>query len=152
VFETGPVFRAEKSHTAKHATEFTGFDLEFTGVDSVEDVMKMEENLIVSGIRAVVNKYGKEINETFGELSVPTKPFPRMDLNEVYKELKERYGYEVLPNEVGDLPTEGEKLCKQLAKDKFNHEFIFITGFDTNLRAFYHFRNEQGVAQGYDLI
>ena len=41
VFECGAVFRAEKSHSSKHATEFTGFDLEFTGIESVEDIMVM---------------------------------------------------------------------------------------------------------------
>ena len=46
IFETGPVFRAEKSYTNKHATEFSGFDLEFSYVDSVEDVMHMEEELL----------------------------------------------------------------------------------------------------------
>ena len=30
IFETGPVFRAEKSYTNKHSTEFSGFDLEFS--------------------------------------------------------------------------------------------------------------------------
>ena len=47
IFETGPVFRAEKSYTNKHATEFTGFDLEFSYIDSFEDVMKMEEELLM---------------------------------------------------------------------------------------------------------
>ena len=46
IFETGPVFRAEKSYTNKHATEFSGFDLEFSYIDSYEDVMKMEEELL----------------------------------------------------------------------------------------------------------
>ena len=46
IFETGPVFRAEKSYTNKHATEFTGFDLEFSYVYSVEEVMHMEERLL----------------------------------------------------------------------------------------------------------
>ena len=46
IFETGPVFRAEKSYTNKHATEFTGFDLEFSYIDSFDDVMKMEEELL----------------------------------------------------------------------------------------------------------
>ena len=43
IFETGPVFRAEKSFTSKHTTEFTGFDLEFSYITSFRDVMKMEE-------------------------------------------------------------------------------------------------------------
>ena len=32
IYECGPVFRAEKSHTRKHPTEFTGFDLEMSNI------------------------------------------------------------------------------------------------------------------------
>jgi len=152
VFETGPVFRAEKSHTHKHATEFTGFDIEIAGVSDVEDVMKFEEELLTYALTKVSNKYGKEIEELFGiKLPAPTLPFPRMHLDDVVKELGKRYGYVLPSEEAGDLPTEGEKLCKQLAKDKFGHEFIFITGYDTKKRAFYHIR-KNGIAQGFDLV
>ena len=53
IFETGPVFRAEKSYTNKHATEFSGFDLEFSYITSFKDVMKMEEELLTAGLQAV---------------------------------------------------------------------------------------------------
>ena len=43
IFEVGPVFRAEKSFTSKHTTEFSGFDLEFSYIESFRDVMKMED-------------------------------------------------------------------------------------------------------------
>ena len=46
IFECGPVFRAEKSFTNKHTTEFTGFDLEFSYIDSFHDVMDMEAQLL----------------------------------------------------------------------------------------------------------
>ena len=39
VFEVGPVFRAEPSFTSRHATEFTGVDVELAWITSVEDVM-----------------------------------------------------------------------------------------------------------------
>jgi aspartyl-tRNA synthetase len=39
VFEVGPVFRAEPSFTSRHATEFTGVDVELGWIESVEDVM-----------------------------------------------------------------------------------------------------------------
>ena len=53
IFECGPVFRAEKSHSRKHATEFTGFDLEFSNIDSFEDVMKVEEELLTYALQKV---------------------------------------------------------------------------------------------------
>ena len=153
IFETGPVFRAEKSYTNKHATEFTGFDLEFSYVNGVEDVMKMEEELLEYALRRVSEEHGEAIKEQYGlDVIVPSLPFPRMKLCDVYSELEARYGYTVDDSQKGDLTTDAERLTKQLAQDMFGHEFLFITDYDAKERAFYHMRNEDGVPQGYDLI
>ena len=155
IFETGPVFRAEKSYTNKHATEFTGFDLEFSYIDSFDDVMKMEEELLTYAIAQVKEKHGDKIVELYGpeyEVVVPSLPFPRMKLADVYAELEKRYGYTVPAELHGDLTTEAERMTKQLCRDMFDHEFLFITDYDAKERAFYHMRDEQGIPQGYDLI
>ena len=153
IFETGPVFRAEKSYTNTHATEFTGFDLEFSYINGCEDVMKMEEELLTYALGKVKEAHGDAIKELYGmDLEVPTLPFPRMKLKDVYRELEERYGYTVPEELHGDLTTEAERMTKQLCKDMFNHEFLFITDYDAKERAFYHMRDEAGVPQGYDLI
>ena len=153
VFEVGPVFRAENSNTYRHATEYTSFDLEFAYIDGVEDVMDVEEDLIISGLTKVKEKYGEVIKEVFGkEVVVPKKPFPRMDLNDVYKELNQRYGYKIPEEDVGDMNNETESLISKYAMEEFGHEFIFITGFSSKKRAFYHMRDENGIPMGYDLI
>ena len=153
IFETGPVFRAEKSYTNKHATEFTGFDLEFSYIDSFDDVMKLEEELVADAIAKVKAAHGDAIKELTGEeLIVPALPFPRMKLRDVYAELEKRYGYTVPEELKGDLTTEAERMTKQLCQDMFGHEFLFITDYDAKERAFYHMRDEAGVPQGYDLI
>ncbi len=153
IFETGPVFRAEKSYTNKHATEFTGFDLEFSYIDSFEDVMKMEEELLAYALAKVKAAHGEEIEALFGTpVVVPALPFPRMKLCDVYKELEERYGYTVPDELKGDLTTDAERMTKKLCEEKYGHEFLFITDYDAKERAFYHMRDEKGVPQGYDLI
>ena len=153
IFESGPVFRAEKFASRKHATEFTGFDLEFSYIESYHDVMKMEEEMIAYALASVKEKYGNEIKNTFGiDVVVPTLPFPVMDLHDVYDELEKRYGYTVAEEEKGDLTTEGERLVAKLSMDMFSHEFLFITGYSADCRAFYHMRDEKGVPCGYDLI
>ena len=153
IFETGPVFRAEKSYTNKHATEFTGFDLEFSYIESFDDVMKMEEELLTYALEKVAEKHGEEIKAHYGlEVIVPKLPFPRMKLADVYAELEARYGYTVPDELKGDLTTEAERMTQRLAKDMFDHEFLFITDYDAKERAFYHMRDEAGVPQGYDLI
>ena len=153
IFEVGPVFRAEKSFTNKHATEFTGFDLEMSYITSFRDVMAIEAELLQAALQAVKDKYGEQIKELFGmETVVPTLPFPEMKLADVYKELEERYGYTVDDSEKNDLTTDAERLCAKLSMDKFGHEFLFVTDYGPEKRAFYHMRDEHGMPLGYDLI
>ncbi len=152
VFEVGPVFRAENSNTNRHTTEFTGFDLEFSYIDSYEDVMELEEDILIAGLTKVKEKYGNEIkNEYNMEVIIPTKPFPRIKLQDLYQELHKRYNYEIPTEDVGDMNSEAEKLAARYAMEEYGHEFIFITDFAKTKRAFYHMRKDE-VPQGYDLI
>lgn len=153
IFEVGPVFRAEKSYTSKHTTEFSGFDLEFSYIESYRDVMKLEEELLRAGLQAVSDAYGEQIKELFGiEVIVPETPFPVVTLAELYKGLEEDFGYTVDDSEKGDLTTDAERLSYEWVKKHYNHEFLFVTDYDAEKRAFYHMRDENGVPQGYDLI
>ncbi len=153
IFEVGPVFRAEKSFTNKHATEFTGFDLEMSYITSFRDVMDIEAELLQSALKAVREQYGDQIKELFGlETVVPSLPFPEMKLQDVYRELEERYGYTVDDSEKNDLTTDAEHLCARLSMEKFGHEFLFVTDYGPEKRAFYHMRDENGMPLGYDLI
>ena len=152
IFEIAPCFRAEKSHTKKHATEFTSFDVEFSYIDLFQDVMALEAEMITYGLKKTKEKYGDKVKEVFGvDIVVPTLPFPQMKLSDIYNELEKRYGYTVPEEEKTDLTTEAERLCERLAKDKFNHEFLLVTDFPPQKRAFYHMR-KNGILQGYDLI
>lgn len=153
IFEVGPVFRAEKSFTNKHTTEFTGFDLEISYIDSFYDVIKIEENLLKVGLEAVYRKYGEQIKKLFGiEVIVPKIPFPIVSLKELYKGLEQDFQYIVEDSEKGDLTTEAEKLSFEWVKKHYNHEFLFVTDYVAEKRAFYHMRDENGISQGYDLI
>lgn len=153
VFETGPVFRAEKSYTSKHATEFTGFDIEMSYIDSYHDVMRLEEELLKAALASVKTRYGERIRELFGmEVVVPETPFPVISLDSLYDELEQRYGYKVSEQDRGDLTTEAEQLCKAFSVEKYGHEFLFVTDFSAGKRAFYHMRDENGVPLGYDLV
>ena len=153
IFEVGPVFRAVKSYTSKHTTEFSGFDLEFSYINSFRDVMKMEEELLTHMLKCVKEKYGDEIKELFGtEVIVPTTPFPVITLRELYAELEKEFGYTVDESEKGDLTTDAERLSYDWVMKKYGHEFLFITDYSAEKRAFYHMRDENGVPQGYDLI
>lgn len=152
IFEVGPVFRAENSNTNRHATEFSGFDVEFSYIESYEDVMELEEDLLIAGLSRVKELYGEEIKKHYNkEVIVPTKPFPRIKLQDLYKELEGRYKYEIPTEDIGDMNAETEKLAARYAMEEYGHEFIFVTDFAKTKRAFYHMRKDD-IPQGYDLI
>lgn len=152
IFEVAPAFRAENSNTNRHATEFTSFDVEFSYIDSFNDVMNLEEDLLIAGLTKVKDKYENEIKNLFNvDVVVPTKPFPRIKLQDLYKELEKRYNYNIPTEDVGDMNAETEKLTSRYAMEEFGHEFIFVTDFSKKKRAFYHMR-ENDIPQGYDLI
>jgi nondiscriminating aspartyl-tRNA synthetase len=154
IFEIGPVFRADPSFTARHMTEFTGVDAEISWIDSHEDVMSSEENMLHDVYQAVKEKHGDEIKELFGvEITVPTVPFPRIPMREAIEILKGR-GYILPAEKKGDLDPAGEREIAAYVKEKYNHEFVFLTDWPITVRPFYHMRyeNDPTLTKSFDLI
>lgn len=153
VFEIGPVFRADPSFTSRHATEFVSVDMEMSFIDSHEDVMAFQEQLMVKAITAVKEKHGDEIEKLYGfEVKIPQTPFPRIPLSEAHSIVEAR-GYKV-PRQDGDLDPEGERQIAAHAEETFGHEFVFLTDYPKNIRPFYHMRHEhdESITKSYDLI
>ena len=152
VFEIAPAFRAENSNSYRHTTDFTSFDIEMSYIESLEELMDFEEDLFIAGLTAVKEEYGEKIKEMFNvDVIIPTKPFPRIKLEELYNILEKEYGFKMNYEDVGDMNAESEKLASKYIKEKYGHEFVFITDFSAKKRAFYH-KRENGVPQGADLI
>ena len=152
VFEVGPVFRAEPSFTSRHATEFTGYDAEFSYIDSHEDVMAEEEKTIAYALRAVKEKHGEAIEAEFDRVVVvPDVPFPRISMKEAKEILK---GLNVPSEKEGDLSPEEERRISEHVKEKEGHEFVFITDYPATVRPFYHMRHEddETLTKSFDLL
>lgn len=152
IFEIGPVFRANPSFTSRHDTEFTSVDMEFSWVDSHEDVMKMEESWLTHIIRRVVETHGSEIEQVFGvKLITPELPFPRITLRRARKILADR-GH-IIP-EGTDLDPEGERQLARYVAEKHGHEFVFVTDYPVDVRPFYHMRHEKNrkLTKSFDLL
>ena len=138
VFEIGPVFRANKSFTSRHDTEFTSVDCEIAWIDSYEDVMKFEERWIEYLVKRVKEKHGDEIKEVLGrEITVPKVPFPRVTMEEA-KEIIKSLNYTVPPETKGDLDPTAEKLLGKYFKEKYDSDFVFVTELPTSIRPVYH--------------
>ena len=152
VFICTPIYRAEKSYTKKHATEFSGFDLEFANVSDVEDVMKVEEELLHAGIKAVSDKLGDKIKEVLGvDIVVPSLPFPRITMKEAYKILEEECDYPL--DEGSDFDTEAEGLLSAYMMKKTGHQFYFVKEYPAEVRPFYSMKKEDepSYTKTYDL-
>ncbi len=151
VFEIGPAFRAENSHTSYHATEIQMIDAEISWIDSCQDVMDMEEDWLRYVFHELKTKMGDEIKEKMGiEISDVTNPFPRIPLLEAKKIIKGKYGFE--SERKDDLERKEEELICQYAKEKYGSDFVFITKWPFSSRPFYHMKDEEGYSDSYDLL
>ena len=152
IFEIGPVFRADPSFTSRHATEFVSVDIEVSWIDSHEDIMAIQEQLLQRAIQAVKDAHGEEILARFGvDVQVPSIPFPRVSLHDAIEIIKER-GHTV--ERGGDLDPEGERQIAAWAQETHGHEFVFVTDYPATVRPFYHMRHADNPAltKSYDLI
>jgi len=152
VFEIGPVFRAENSHTAYHATEFTSVDCEISWIKSHHDVMDLEEEKLVY----VMNKLSEEINEEFNnvfkkDILVPSVRFPRIAFYEAKRIIQENYKY--FGEKEHDFDRKEEELICLYTKKNYNSEFVFVIDYPFAARPFYHMLDsETKMTKSFDLL
>ena len=61
VFETAPVFRAEKHNTKRHLNEYTSLDFEMGYIDGFEDIMAMETGFLQYAMELLKKDYAREL-------------------------------------------------------------------------------------------
>jgi len=151
VYEIAPAFRAEKSHTTRHISEILMLDMEMAFINSVDDVMDTVEKMMISVCSFVVKKESKQLKILGRDIVVPKAPFPRISVEEARKLLAKK-GLKYKPDE--EIDSAGEKALGEYAKEKYNHEFIFLTDFPWAQAKFYHMQNPKNpkVAERCDLI
>lgn len=147
VFDFGPVFRAEKSKTRRHLTEFWMMDAEAAFVTHEEN-MNIQEQLICFVISKVLADNQKELEILERDVNPLQKikaPFGRLTHAEAVKKLN-KLGSDIKAD--GDLGADDETL---LTKDSTVP--IFVEKWPAQIKAFYMKRDEQGkIALCDDLI
>jgi asparaginyl-tRNA synthetase len=132
VFTLAPSFRAEKSRTRRHVTEFWHFEIETAWVGN-DGMMDIEEETIRSVAERVMTDRGPEL-EVLGRdpdaLRAVSEPFPRMRYDEAVETMQAN-GAAV---EWGD--DFGYEEEKALTKDTLVP--IHVHHFPKALKAFYH--------------
>jgi len=144
VFEIASFYRAEKSHTGRHLSEFTSVDLEAAFMDYT-DVMNVLENLVLNTFK-YVSENCKAEQETIGnKITVPNNPFKKITYSEALEELNRKDA----KLEFGD-----DLLDSHLRIIGENHPgFYFITDWPIKLKPFYIMEKEDApeISESFDL-
>jgi aspartyl-tRNA synthetase len=152
VFNIGPAFRAEKSFTTRHLTEYTSFDVEIGYIDSFRDVCKFEQEMLKYTLSNIKEKYGEEIKNIFGiDIKVFEDDFPYITV----KEIKEKLAKEGIPSkDDGDFSPEEERAISKIMEKETGSEFVFVYDYPHKKRAFYHMKDTSTppLALGFDLF
>ena len=145
VFEVGPFFRAEESHTRRHLSEFVSVDIEQAFADA-KDVMLLLEHVMQYVCKTVKERCPKELATLKHKLEVPEVPFKRLTYDEVLDDLKKE-GVAVPWGE--DIPTGAFRVLGKLYPC-----FYFITDWPTHSKAFYIKPREDKpeLCEGFDLM
>jgi asparaginyl-tRNA synthetase len=124
-----PAFRAEKSRTPKHLTEFWMIEAEQAFADQ-QDNMRLQEGLLAAMVSRVVTNRRADLDLLGRKLKELELPLPRI----TYDEVLQQAAAEGIKFEWGDdLPTEAERAVSLKQSSPF-----FITDYPLGARSFYH--------------
>jgi nondiscriminating aspartyl-tRNA synthetase len=145
-FTIAKIFRAEKSATTRHLSELTQMDFEMGFINDHTDVMRVLEQTV----RDTIEMVGKPHEDIFIRLhsSIPKlgEKFPILTLREAQKILG--------VSEEPDMEPEHERKICEWALKEHDCDFVFITHFPTDKRAFYTYadENDPTYSKSFDLL
>ena len=134
VFETGPVFRAEKHNTKRHLNEYTSLDFEMGYIDGFEDIMAMETGFIQYMLKMLENDYAQEL-QILGITLPKADKIPAVRFDEAKRLASEKYGHKI--RNPYDLEPEEEVLIGRYFKEEYGSDFVFVTHYPSKKRPFY---------------
>lgn len=144
VFEIGPYFRAEKSHTLRHLSEFTSVDIEAAFMD-YEDVMDIVEDLLRRVITYFQQNHRKELDLLGAKSDLSITRIERLTYKDCLDEL-DRQGEKL---QFGDDLS--DSALRKLAE--IHQGFYFIVDWPVKLKPFYIHEKEDDstLSKSFDL-
>lgn len=134
VFETGPVFRAEKHNTKRHLNEYTSLDFEMGYIDSFEDIMAMETGFLQYTMELLAREYKKEL-DILGVTLPKVDQIPAVRFDKAKELASEKYGHKI--RNPYDLEPEEEVLIGRYFQEEYGSDFVFVTHYPSKKRPFY---------------
>lgn len=134
VFETGPVFRAEKHNTRRHLNEYTSLDFEMGYIHSFLDICAMETGFLQYTMNLLEKEYSKELKLL--DITLPdVGKIPYVRFDEAKRLVSEKYNRKI--RNPFDLEPEEEELIGKYFKEEYNADFVFVTHYPSKKRPFY---------------
>ena len=137
VFEVAPAYRAEKHNTSRHLNEYISLDVEMGFIKGQEDVMTLEAALLRHIIATVETECAHELNLLGATIPVLPEEVPVWRLSEVHDILFEHNLCETDHRGEDDLAPEEERAICKYAQETYGSDFVFVTHFPSQHRAFY---------------
>lgn len=151
IYDLGPNWRAELSHTPRHLCEHRGMAVEFGFMNDETDMMRVEEEVVVAAMRKVTEHCSRELELLNVRVETPKTPFPEMRFPQIY-DIVEQYGKKI---PVGsELDKEAETLLCEYVKEKHKSDAFFINRFPSKVKPFYVMRvdDEPQWARSVDFV
>jgi nondiscriminating aspartyl-tRNA synthetase len=151
MFEFGPNWRAEMSHTPNHLSEHRSVVVELSFITDEMDTERVEEQLVAHALEKVSRDCNDELDLLGRKLEKPSTPFPEVRFPQIYDILKE-YGKQVPLGE--DLNREAEQTLAKHMLEKTGHDFFFVNRFPFDVKPFYVMRvdDDPTWARSVDLV
>jgi len=137
VFSVNQMFRAEPSATTRHLTEATSLDAEFNFIESVDEVLEMEEYVVRFIFEEVEKRCQKELRLFDATIPLMSEKFPIIKLREAQEIIFKRTGRDC--REEKDLAPEDEREICAWAKEEKGSDLVFVSHFLTKKKPFYVF-------------
>jgi asparaginyl-tRNA synthetase len=160
IFSLGPVwsltpsFRAEKSRTVRHLTEFLHLEAEAPWV-SLEDLLKFQEELISYVIQNILKQNKKEfefLKRNISELEKISPPFDRI----TYEKAIDKLRNEIVDKESSKLIEYGDDLSIESERllTLNSSKPLFVIGYPLKIKPFYVKEeiSKEGVGIAADLL
>lgn len=151
VFEIAPVFRAEKHDTSRHLNEYTSVDFEMGYIESFQELMAMETEMLRYVLQELRKGYSRELELLKVQLP-EIKEIPAVPFGEAKKLIAEAYHRTIKDFE--DFEPEEEKLLCEMVKKETGSDFVFVTHYPSKKRPFYAMEDSKNPEEtlSFDLL
>lgn len=134
VFETAPVFRAEKHNTKRHLNEYTSLDFEMGYIDDFTDIMAMETGFLQYMTKLLADSYADTLRIL--QVGLPdTSQIPQVRFQEAKELVAKKYNRRI--RNPFDLEPEEEQLIGRYFKEEYGADFVFVTHYPSKKRPVY---------------